>query len=98
MLIVGASFTAVTVSTKLRVAVKPPASVTVTVIVLAPLALATGLSVIVRLVYQPSSTIPLVATTPWFDDVAVTTSESQVLSKSPNVNGIAPVAVFSSVV
>jgi hypothetical protein len=45
--IVGASFTGVTVSAKERVAVKPPASVTVAVIVLVPLALATGVNVIV---------------------------------------------------
>ena len=53
VLIVGASFTAVTVSTNERVALVPPSSVTVTVIVLVPLALATGVSVIVRSLLGP---------------------------------------------
>ena len=67
-------------------------------IVLVPLALATGLSVIVRFAPLPLSTMPLVATTLRSDDVAVTVSAVAAVSASPNVNGIAPVAVSSNVV
>ena len=98
VLIVGASFTAVTVSTKLRVAVKLPPSVTVTVIVLVPLALAIGVNVIVRLASLPPRAIPPAATTPTFDDVAVTVSDPTAVSTSPTVKAIALVAVSSAVV
>ena len=92
------STAAVTVSAKLRVAVKLPPSVTVTVIVLVPLALAIGLSVIVRLAPLPPSAMPPAATTPTFDDVAVTVSDPAAVSTSPTVNAMAPVAVSSNVV
>ena len=96
VLIVGASFTAVTVSTSERVALAPPASVTVTVIVLVPLALATGLSVSVRLAPLPPRVMPSAVTTPRFDDVAVT--DPTAVSTSPTVKAMAPVAVSSNVV
>ena len=95
---VGESFTAVAVSAKELVAVKPPASVTVTAIVLVPLALATGVSVIVWLAPLPPKAMPLAATALRFDDVAVTVSDPTAVSTSPTVNAMAPVAVSSSVV
>jgi hypothetical protein len=62
----------------------PPASVTVTVIVLVPLTLATGVSVIVRLAPLPPKAIPPAATTPKFDDVAVTVSAADKAAHTGN--------------
>ena len=67
-------------------------------IVLVPLALATGLSVIVRLAPLPPRVMPSAATTPRFDDVAVTVSDPVAVSKSPTVKAMFPVAVSSNVV
>ena len=67
-------------------------------IVLVPLALATGLSVSVRLAPLPPRAMPPAATTPRSDDVAVTVSEPTAVSTSPTVKAMAPVDVSSSVV
>ena len=67
-------------------------------IVLVPLALAIGVSMIVRLAPLPAKAMPLAATTPRLDDVAVTVSDPAAVSASPTVNAIASVAVSSSVV
>ena len=67
-------------------------------IVLVPLALASGLSVIVRLAPLPPRAMPPTATTPRSDDDAVTVSDPAAVSTSPTVKAMAPVAVSSNVV
>jgi len=70
---------------------------TVTVIVLVPLAFAAGVSVIVRFAPLPPRLIPLAATTFRFEEVAVTVSDPAAVSASPAVNAIAEVGVSSFV-
>jgi hypothetical protein len=93
----GTSFTALTVSTN-AVVVVAVSSLTLTVIVLVPLALATGVTVIVLDAPLPPRAIPLAATTPVLDELALTLRLPTAVSTSPTVNPIAPVAVSSRVV
>ena len=93
----GASFTGFTVTTKLAVVPALFASVTVTVIVLVPLTSPIGVSVIVRFAPLPPRLMPPAATTPTFEEVAVTVSEPAAVSTSPTVNAIGEVGVSSVV-
>jgi hypothetical protein len=93
----GTSFTALTVSTNAVVVVAVP-SLTLTVIVLVPLALATGVNVMVLDAPIPPRATPSAATTPEFDELALTLRLPTAVSTSPTVNPIAPVAVSSRVV
>jgi len=96
-LIVGASLTAVTLTTNVSVAIKPPLSLTVSVIVAGPFASATGVTVIVR---SPPEMVfsarPLWATTLVLLLEAVTAREPSSSSPSLTVKASAPVSVSSS--
>ena len=95
-LIVGRSFTAVTVSSNVSLALAVP-SLTVTVIVALPDWFAAGVIVIVRFAPEPPNMIPPGGTKIGFEDVACTAKSPAGLSRSPTVNVIADVAVSSSV-
>jgi hypothetical protein len=95
-LIVGPSFTALTVKTNVSFAVLNP-SLTVTVIVAVPFWLAAGVIVTVRLAPDPPNTMFAFGTSVVLLDVPLTVSEATAVSKSPTVNAIALVAVSSFV-
>ena len=71
-LIVGGSFTAVTVSDERVASPSSVPSLTVTVIVAVPLWFAAGVTVTVRLAPLPPKTMFASGTSVWFDEVAVT--------------------------
>ena len=77
---------------KVSVAISPPASVTVSVIVLIPTDRA--LTVTVRLAPVPPMTIPAFATTAVFDEVAITVSDAGAVSVSPTVNATGPMTTL----
>jgi hypothetical protein len=95
-LIVGASLTAVTVSTNVSVAVKVP-SLTVTVIVVVPLKFAAGVTVTVRLAPEPPNTMFAFGTNVVSLEEPLTVNDVAAVSTSPTVNEIALVAVSSFV-
>ncbi len=95
--IVGASSTAVTVKTKVSLAVSDP-SETVSVIVEVPLAFATGVMVTVQLVDAPAITMAPLATTDVLLELAETADvHTKDESISAMVNAMAPVATSSVV-
>ena len=96
-LIVGVSFAALTVSTKLSVAERAP-SLTVIVIVAVPDWLAAGVTVTVRFAVLPPSTTFAVGTRVVFDEVRVTVRLPAAVSASPMVKAIAPVLESSLIV
>ncbi len=87
-------FGAVTVTTKLSLALKAP-SLTVTVIVLVPVCPAAGVTLTVRLAPLPPKTIPLSGTSAGLLEVPLTVKLPTAVSMSPTVNPIAPVPVFT---
>ena len=94
----GASFTAETLTVNDVVEVRPSGSVTVSVIVAAPLALAVGVTVTVRFAPLPEIAIFAVVTTAVLDEIAVTMRSAAALSMSATVMLSAPVLVSSSIV
>src|SRR5437867_5687772 len=94
--IVGASFTAFTVTTKLVLALYCP-SLTFTVIVAVPFWLAAGLTVTVRFDPDPPKTMLLVGTSVALDEPLLNVRLPTGVSASPIVNGIAAVGVFTVV-
>lgn len=94
---VGASFTALTVSVKLVVAAKPSGSRTVTEIIVKPDWFAEGVSVTVRLEALPPKTMFEFATRPGFDELPETVRLVAGDSRSPTVKAIAGLAVSSLV-
>src|SRR6267143_2540075 len=96
LLIVGASLTGLTVSTKVSLAGKDP-SLNVTVIVALPFWLAAGLTVTVRLAPLPPNTMFALGTSVGLDELPLTVRLPAALSASPTVNAIAPVGVSSLV-
>ena len=96
--IVGKSLTDATFNTNVSVAINPPASVTVSVIVVLPNWLSAGVIVAVRFAPLPPNTMFAFGTNVVSEDVALTTSAPAAVSPSPIVKAIAPVAVSSSVV
>jgi hypothetical protein len=94
---VGASFTAFTVSTKVSLAVREP-SLTVTVIVALPFWLAAGVTVTVRLAPLPPKTMFPLGTNPVLEELPLSVRLPAAVSASPTVNAIAPVGVSSLVV
>ena len=95
LLMVGRSFKATTVKTKVSLAVLVP-SLTVTVMVLMPLWLEAGVMLIVRFAPVPARAMFVFGTRVVFDEVAVTVKEPGV-STSPTVKAILPVAMSSFV-
>src|SRR2546426_967107 len=95
--IVGASFTALTVTTKLVLALYCP-SPTVTVIVAVPLWLAAGLTVTVRLAPDPPKTMLLGGTSVPLHHPFPNVSPPAALSASPTVKLSAAVDLSSSIV
>src|SRR5712691_1677865 len=96
LVIVGGSFTAVTVSTKFVLAVSAP-SLTVAVIVAVPNWLAAGVTVTVRFAPAPPNTMFAFGTSVGFDEVPLTVKLPGV-SASPTVKVIAPVVMSSLIV
>ena len=92
----GASFTLVTVSTKVSLADAKP-SLTTSVMVTSPCWFGAGVIVTVRDAPLPPITMLAFGTSVWSDDVATTVSMAAAVSVSPTVNAMAPVAVSSSV-
>ncbi len=95
---VAGSFTATTVKAKLFVAVPLSASVAVSVIVVLPLAFADGVMVTVRFAPLPVNAMLEFATRLVLDETPVNVRFPAVVSTSPTVKRIAPVAVSSLVV
>ncbi len=95
--IVGVSFTALTVSTKGSLAVSAP-SLTVTVIVAVPLWFAAGVTVTVRLAPLPPNTMFAVGTSVGLDELPLSVRLPAAVSASPTVKAIAPVPVSSAIV
>ena len=85
--IVGASFTALTVTVKVLLVVISP-SETLTVMVAEPVLFAAGVIAIVLLAPDPPKTMPPAGISVVLDDVPVTVSEVTEASTSPIVNGI----------
>ena len=96
-LMVGASFTAVTVKTNVSVAVNVP-SLTVTVIVAVPFWLAAGVTVTVRFAPEPPNTMFAFGTSVVSLELPLTVKDVVAVSTSPMVKEIALVAVSSFVV
>src|SRR5437867_12659562 len=94
--IVGASFTAFTVTTKLVLALYCP-SLTFTVIVAVPFWLAAGLTVTVRFDPDPPKTMLLVGTSVALDEPLLNVRLPAGVSASPTVKVSAPVAVSAAV-
>src|ERR1043166_3488386 len=97
LVIVGASFTARTVTTKPWLALNCP-SLTPTVIVATPLWLAAGITVTVRLAPLPPNTMLLVGTSAGLEEPLLKVRPPALLSPSPSVKFSASVAVSSSIV
>ena len=95
--IVGASFTGVTVRTKVAFVVAVP-SLTATVIVAAPDWFAAGVAVSVRLAPLPPRMRAELGMSAGLEEVAVTVSVPAADSRSPTVNASAAVGVSSAVV
>ena len=95
--IVGKSLTDATFNTNVSVAINPPASVTVSVIVVLPNWLSAGVIVAVRFAPLPPKTMLALGTRVVFDDVAATTRVPAAVCASPTINGMAPVATSSLV-
>ena len=93
--IVGASFTAVTVSTKLSEAVSEP-SLTVIVMVAVPERFAAGVTVTVREAALPPSTMFATGTSDVFEEPTESVRLPAAVCASPTVNAIAPVLVSSA--
>src|SRR5678815_1909735 len=91
---VGASFTGFTVRRKLVLVLLVP-SLTVSVIVVVPKALVTGVIVTVRFAPLPPNTMLFVGTSAGFDEPPLTVSEVAGVSKSPTVKPSAGVEVSS---
>ncbi len=85
----GASLTAVTVRVNDRVAVRPPAPVTVRVTVALPLRFAAGVAVRVRFAPEPPRTRFAVGSSEVFDAAAASVSDPAAVSTSPMVMAIA---------
>ena len=81
---------------KLVLAVSPPASVAVSVIVVEPIWPVIGFRVMVRFAPDPPKEIPDVDSSVAFDDVAVTLSEPAEVSRSETVNDSGPTATPSA--
>ncbi len=98
--IVGASLTAVTVSTKVSEVQAPPvaASQTVRVMVVVPDWSRAGVMVTVRLAPLPPKTMLALGTSVVLDELPVTSRSAAAVSTSPTVKGMAAVAVSSAVV
>ncbi len=97
-LIVGRSFCEVTVSRNVSTAAPLFASVTVTVIVAVPNALASGVTVTVRFAPLPPNTMFALGTRAVFDELPLTTRSAAAVSMSPTVNANAPVVPSSAIV
>ena len=97
LLMVGRSLTEVTVNRKVSLVVPVP-SLTVTVMVVVPFLLEAGVMLIVRFAALPPRLMFAFGTRVVFVDVAVTVNEAAVVSTSPTVKEILPVAVSSFVV
>jgi hypothetical protein len=95
-LMVGASLTAVTVKTKVSVAVNVP-SLTVTVIVAVPFWLAAGVIVTVRFAPVPPNTMFAFGINAVSLELPLTVKLATAVSKSPTVNEMADVAMSSFV-
>jgi hypothetical protein len=95
--IVGAVFTVFTVRTKLSLEVRTP-SLTVTVRVAVPEALAVGVTVSVRLAPLPPKTMFAFGTSAVFEDVALKTRALAAVWESPTVKATAPVLVLALIV
>ena len=83
------------VKTNASLVCSPPASVTVTVIVVGPTWFGTELIVIDRFVPLPPSTMFPLGITAGLDEVAVTVRSFAAVSASPTVNAIGPVELPS---
>jgi hypothetical protein len=94
---VGTSFTAVTVRTKVSLVVVVP-SFTVTVIVAVPNSFSAGVAVSVREAPVPPKTRFALGMSVVFEEVAVTVRAAAAVSTSPIVKARAAVAVSSAVV
>jgi hypothetical protein len=92
----GAVFTAFTVSTNASLAVSTP-SLTVAVIVAEPVWLAAGLTVTVRLLPLPPNTMFPLGTSVGFDELPLKVRFAATVSGSPTVKPIAAVGVFTVV-
>src|SRR3989442_12993475 len=88
----------VTASAKFVLAVAPPASVTVRVIVALPLCAAAGLIVNDRSAPLPTNTILAFGTNAGFEDRPETTRLAAGVSASPTVNAMGGVGVLAEVV
>src|SRR5436190_797089 len=91
--IVGASFTALTVSTKVSLVDSEP-SLTVTVMVVEPNRLAVGVTVTVRMAPLPLKTTLPFGTRAGLEEVPVTIRLVAAVSASPTVKGRGPVDEF----
>ena len=94
----GAWFTGVTLTTKFVLLVPPVPSVTVSVIVVVPDCLASGVTVRARLVPVPPRRMFALGTSPGFEEKAVTARFAAGDSTSRTVKGSTPVAPPSSMV
>ena len=94
--IIGASFSAVTINTNVSLAVAVP-SFTVTVMVVVPFWFAAGVITSVRFVPLPPRMIFAFGTRVVFDDVAVTVRDAAGVSTSPTAKAILPVDISSFV-
>ena len=94
---VGASLMAFTVRRKVSMTDAEFASVTVTVIVVAPFWFATGAMLMVRFAPLPFRVMFAFGTRVVFDEVAVTIRSAAGVSTSPTVKAMFPVAVSSLV-
>ncbi len=96
LLMVGRSFTAVTVSTKLSLAVSAPSD-TCTVMVAVPLWFAAGFTVTVRLPPEPPNVMFPTGTRVGLLELPDTVREVTAVSTSAMVNAKAPVLVSSAI-
>ena len=96
----GASFTGLTVSRKVFVVLAGMAlvSVTVSVMIVEPNWLVSGVSVSVRLPPVPPSSRAASGTSAGFDEVAIRFSKAPGVSKSPMTTGIGPSRTSSAMV
>src|SRR5262245_29616655 len=92
--IVGVSFTALTVTTKLSLALNAP-SLTVTVMVEDPDALLAGVTVTVRLAPLPPNTMFPAGTRAGFDEPALNVRLPAAIGRAPTMKEIDPAALAS---
>ena len=95
LLSVGASFTGVTPTLNVRLAVPPLASATCTVMAAEPFCLDSGVTDTVRFAPDPPNTIFAVGIRPGFEEVAESVRLEAAVSVSPIVIARGPVDVFS---